>query len=90
MTILRHYHTYISLKETKMNLLFQLLKGPVGMSINHLILIVFIFNFSLEKIFPVLDIIRLLVLNSDVCKYLFEKEIQANEFISQILTYHIL
>lgn len=55
--------------DTKMDLLFQLLKWPT------------------DKIFPILDIIRLIVLNPTICKYLFENEIKSNEFISQLLSY---
>ncbi|CAF1237053.1 unnamed protein product [Rotaria sordida] len=55
--------------ETKINILFQLLKWPV------------------DKIFPILDIIRLIILNSNVCKYFFENDIKSNEFISQLFTY---
>ncbi|CAF1399682.1 unnamed protein product [Adineta steineri] len=55
--------------ETKMNLLFQILKWPT------------------DKVFPILDIIRLIVLNADVCKYIFENDIRSNEFIAQLLQY---
>jgi hypothetical protein len=44
-------------------------------------------KYFLDKIFPILDIIRLLILNSDFCKYLFENDKKSNEFISQLLTY---
>jgi hypothetical protein len=43
--------------------------------------------FSLDKIFPILDITRLLILNSNVCKYLFENDQKSNEFLSQLFTY---
>lgn len=46
-----------------------------------------ILSSHLDKIFPILDIIRLLVLNSSICKYLLENEKKAQEFISQLLSY---
>jgi len=55
--------------DTKLNLLFQLLKWPI------------------EKIFPILDVIRLIVLNGDVCKTLLENESKASQFFNQLLTY---
>ncbi|CAF3244551.1 unnamed protein product [Rotaria socialis] len=44
-------------------------------------------KWPIDKIFPILDIIRLIILNVDVCKYVFENDIKSNEFITQLFTY---
>ena len=43
--------------------------------------------FSLDKIFPILDIIRLLVLNPTICKYLLENDQKSIDFLSQLIRY---
>ena len=43
--------------------------------------------FLVDKVFPILDIIRLLVLQPNVCKYLFETEVRSNQFISELFSF---
>lgn len=73
--------------EIKLNLLFQLLKWPVGMLSNLFSFSDQLIFFSLDKIFPILDIMRLLVLNPTICKYLLENEKKTTDFIAQIFPY---
>ena len=74
--------------EAKMNVCSQLMKWPIG-TYNHSSHSLPAFDLSLasDKIFPVLDVVRLIVLNSDVCKYLFENDTKASAFLSQLFTY---
>ncbi len=55
--------------------------------INYSFYSFFLIQISLDKIFPILDIIRLLILNPTICKYLLENDKKSDEFISQLLTY---
>jgi len=77
----------IRLSDSQVQQLTELINGNISNLEAKMDIVFQLLKWPIDKIFPILDIIRLLVMNSTICRYLFENEAKTKEFISQLLSY---
>ncbi|CAF2319820.1 unnamed protein product [Rotaria sp. Silwood2] len=77
----------VHLHDNQIQQINELVNGNTNNLETKINLLFQLFKWPVDKIFPILDIIRLIILNPDICKYLFENDTKSNEFISQLFIY---
>jgi len=77
----------LRLSDDQLQQINELVDGNTNNLQTKINLLLQLLKWPVDKIFPILDIIRLLILNSTVCKYLFENDKKSTEFLAQLLTY---